>query len=193
MKIIIEQEFDVVDNMDEIKEINEEIEKDKKIKESRNKKILSNITTVCITVVVVSLIMTFLGQFVYISGESMMPTYKDGNVVFVEKISDSFDRFDVVTVTPDSLNHIIVKRIIGIPGDTIQIIDGHVYINNEKLQDVIDTKIEDAGLASSPITLKENEYFVLGDNRNCSYDSRFEDIGVISSDDVFGKVLFTFS
>ena len=190
MKIIIEPEFEIVDDMEDIKEINEEIEKDKKEKENKKKRILGNIATVCTTVVIVSFIMIFIGQFVFISGESMLPTYKNGDVVFVEKISNDFNRFDIITVTPEKLNHIIVKRVIGIPGDTIQIIDGFVYINNKQIDDIITDKIEDAGIASTPISLKENEYFILGDNRNKSYDSRYEDVGIITSDDVFGKVLF---
>lgn len=190
INIIIEPEYEIVDDMESIKEINEEIKKDKKEKEEKKKKFLSNIATVCITVAIVSLIMIFVGQFVVISGESMLPTYENGNVVFVEKISNNFNRFDIITVTPEKLNHIIVKRVIGIPGDTVQIIDGFVYINNKQIDDIITDKIKDAGMASTPITLNENEYFILGDNRNNSYDSRFEDVGIITSDDVFGKVLF---
>lgn len=190
INIIIEPEYEIVDDMESIKEINEEIKKDKKEKEEKKKKVLSNIATVCTTVAIVSLIMIFVGQFVVISGESMLPTYENGNVVFVEKISNNFNRFDIITVIPEKLNHIIVKRVIGIPGDTIQIIDGFVYINNKQIDDIITDKIKDAGMASTPITLNENEYFILGDNRNNSYDSRFEDVGIITSDDVFGKVLF---
>ena len=148
------------------------------------------IATLCFCVVVTLLISNFVVGFAVVCGESMFPTLNSGNIVVVEKISNKYDRFDIVIVDTDDLQ--IIKRIIGTPGDTLQIIGGSVYINDEKLDDVIDTDIEFAGIAFEPITLGENEYFVMGDNRNNSKDSRYEDTGIINSKQIKGQVVFSF-
>ena len=124
-----------------------------------------------------------------ISGNSMQPTMDSGNVVFVNKLTDTYRRFDIVIIkTPDSR---IVKRVIGLPGDTVQIKDGYVYINGDQLDDVVSEKTEFAGTAFQPLTLGEGEYFVLGDNREESKDSRYEDIGVIKQEQIVGRVVFS--
>jgi signal peptidase I len=83
-----------------------------------------------------------------------------------------------------------VKRVIGLPGETVQIIDGKVYINDQPLTDdkYCLSEILDSGSAEQPITLKEDEYFVLGDNRNMSTDSRSEYVGLVKRQDIIGEV-----
>ena len=76
----------------------------------------------------------------------------------------------------------------GLPGDTIEIVEGVVYINGEKLQEVIDVEaMRVAGIAQEPVVLQENEFFVLGDNRNSSEDSRFANVGIVVKKDIIGK------
>ena len=83
---------------------------------------------------------------------------------------------------------IFIKRIIGLPGETVQILDGYVYIDGKKLDEhFCDEKIQNAALASDPITLGDDEYFVLGDNRNASEDSRFPDVGNVRRKEIIGR------
>ncbi|MCR5545698.1 MAG: signal peptidase I [Lachnospiraceae bacterium] len=130
-----------------------------------------------------------------IAGESMEPTLSSGDVVLLNKIG-SIDTNDIVVFQPSSnlSAQYSVKRVIGTPGDTIVISNGDVYVNDVLFHNIAETEdIEDAGLASTEITLGEDEYFLLGDNRNNSEDSRYETIGNISSEAVVGKVWFCLS
>lgn len=148
---------------------------------------LNYLGTIITTMIVTSIILLFVCQLVCVSGSSMEPTYHHNDVLLIEKISNSYERFDVVVFKEDK--QILIKRVIGVPGDDVFIQDGDVYINGELLDDVIDEYILDPGIAQNQIILRENEYFVLGDNRNNSSDSRKPEIGTISTNDVFGKVI----
>lgn len=136
----------------------------------------------------------FLKSFVVdkkcVSGNSMYNTFSNGDVLLIKKIDKSIQRFDIVIINTreQGLKGSVIKRVIGMPNETFQIIDGYVYINNKKLKtDVVSTKIENAGMAEEKIILKDNEYFVLGDNRNASEDSRNEWLGVIDKSQIEGK------
>ena len=105
-------------------------------------------------------------------------------------------RYSIIAFHPNGVktSKIYVKRVIGLPGETIQIHDGKVYINGSVLEDdVSKDDILTAGLAAGELTLGENEYFVLGDNRNNSEDSRFANVGVVKKDDIVGSVWFIVS
>ena len=139
------------------------------------------------------LIITFVGQRTEVEGESMETTLSDGDNLIVDKITYRFSdpqRFDII-VFPFQYqeNTYYIKRIIGLPGETVQIdAEGNIYINGELLE-------EDYGLetilfpgdAAEPVTLGEDEYFVLGDNRNNSSDSRDPSVGNIHRRDIIGK------
>ena len=146
-----------------------------------------NLLTIGISVVVTLLFIIFVAQLAVVSGSSMEPTLEDRNLVLMEKISKEYERYDIVIAKPSNIH--IIKRVIGLPSETIQIIDNDIYINDEKITDSVDVKMEDYGLAAEKITLKDNEYFVMGDNRNNSYDSRAEDLGPITVDKIKGKVI----
>lgn len=139
------------------------------------------------------LLVIFFFDHTTIAGHSMNDTLEDGNVVFVNSIAYDFKnpkRYDLVVFEPHvgNVSQYYVKRVIGLPGETVQIIDGAVYIDGNKLEnDVIDTQIFNAGVADEPIKLAYNEYFVLGDNRNNSDDSRFSNVGLVTSDSIIGK------
>lgn len=135
------------------------------------------------------LIRIFVFDVVKVSGSSMLPTYEDGDMVFVKKSGYSIQRYDVIVVTgsENGFSKNYIKRVIGLPGDVLQIRDGYVYVNGEQLEDVVNVKIENPGAAEHEILI--DGYFVLGDNRNNSKDSRNEDFGVISNSEIFGKVV----
>lgn len=125
----------------------------------------------------------------------MEPTIEDGSQLVVEQISYYLhepERFDVI-VFPNNQGANYIKRIIGLPEETIQIKDGYVYINDKQLEEDYGKEIiEDSGLAVDKITLKKDEYFVLGDNRNGSIDSRRTDIGAVKREQIKGKAWLCF-
>ena len=126
----------------------------------------------------------------------MNPTLENGDNLITDKISYRFSdpkRYDIVVFPFEDENgkRNFIKRIIGLPGETVQIKDGEVYINGELLGETYGKeKMDYAGRASEPITLGDDEYFVLGDNRNNSKDSRYEDVGNISRDRLIGRAFF---
>jgi signal peptidase I len=151
--------------------------------------ILSYILTIVITAGIMFVVLTFVGRLVCVNGDSMKPTYENGQILLIEEMSKSFDRFDIVTIRTNK--NLIIKRVIGCPGETVQIKDGKVFINDEVLNDIVDVNIDNAGNAECPITLKDNQYFVLGDIRNKSIDSRSDGVGIVTGNQIFGRVIFT--
>ena len=125
-----------------------------------------------VIVVILSLgIITFIGQRTKVSGHSMETTLSDRDNLIVDKISYRFrdpERFEIIVFPFQYEEHTYyIKRIIGLPGETVQVIDGYVYINGEMLDENYGLEVmDDPGIAAEPITLGEDEYFVLGDNRN---------------------------
>ena len=155
--------------------------------------ILSLLLYIVVVFGICFLIITFVGQRSKVSGSSMEPTLSDGDNLIVDKISYRIhdpQRFDII-IFPYQYqeNTYYIKRIIGLPGETVYINDaGEIYINGKLLEEDygLDT-IQNPGLASEPITLVEDEYFVMGDNRNNSTDSRFAPVGEIKRQNIIGK------
>jgi len=139
------------------------------------------------------LIITFVGQRTKVDGHSMEPTLQDADNLIVDKISYRLrdpERYDIIVFPYQHAENVYyIKRIIGLPGETVQIIDGSVYINGELLEDEIygAEPIKDPMTAAEPITLGDDEYFVLGDNRNHSSDSRDPSVGVLTRDKLIGR------
>ena len=134
--------------------------------------------------VVVVLIRSFIATPVRVDGDSMNKTFKNGDILILYKLSE-IKRFDVIVLHEEKDNEKIIKRIIGMPGDTVAIKDGEIYINDEKIDDEYAY-----GMTSDyeRITLKSDEYFILGDNRLISKDSRY--FGPIKEKEIKGKVIF---
>ena len=141
------------------------------------------------------LIITFVGQRTEVEGESMETTLSDGDNLIVDKITYRFSdpqRFDII-VFPFQYqeNTYYIKRIIGLPGETVQIDqNGTIYINGEILVENYGKEViraDNRGIAANPVVLGEDEYFVMGDNRNNSSDSRTEIVGNIHREDIIGR------
>ena len=136
------------------------------------------------------LLTTYVGQRTRVNGESMYPTLHDDDNLIVDKVSYRFSdprRYDIIVFPYRYKDMYFIKRIIGLPGETVQILDGYVYIDGKKLDEHFCDEIQNAALASDPITLGDDEYFVLGDNRNASEDSRFPDVGNVRRKEIIGR------
>ncbi len=137
-------------------------------------------------------IITYVGQRTRVDGQSMETTLYNNDNLLVDKISYRFrdpKRFEII-VFPYQYreNTFYIKRIIGLPGETVQVIDGYVYIDGEQLDEHYGNELmENPGIAAEPILLGEDEYFVLGDNRNHSSDSRDPSVGVLKRENLLGR------
>ncbi len=157
------------------------------------KEILSTSIYLLIVLVSTFLVVTYIGQRTKVIGSSMEPMLKDGDNLIVDKISYRFEdptRFDIIVFPFRYAERTYyIKRIIGLPGETIYIDEnGNIYIDGEILEESYGKEtIADPGRASEPITLGEDEYFVMGDNRNNSSDSRDPAVGNIHRDEFIGK------
>lgn len=167
--------------------------KKKEMGKSIIKEILSTSLYLLGVLVFTYLIIHYVGQRTEVEGSSMEPTLQDGDNLIVDKISYRFhdpERFDII-VFPFQYKEetYYIKRIIGMPGESVRIDwDGYIYIDGELLNEGYGREVmQDPGQAENEIRLGEDEYFVLGDNRNNSTDSRVEFVGNIHRDDIIGR------
>lgn len=158
-------------------------------------RIFKEVLSYVIIILVVVLIRTFIVTPVKVDGSSMWPNLNDKDILILKKYDKSIERFDIVVINYDKSK--LVKRVIGLPGEKIKINVSHIgnnvasniYINGNILnEDFGYEEMTDAGIASKEITLGEDEYFVIGDNRNNSSDSRI--IGPISKKNIVGVTNF---
>lgn len=164
------------------------------------KEIIEMVIYFAVVIVVVWFVLTYVGQRTVVIGSSMYDTLEDGESLWVSKLSYRLhdpERFDIVVFPHDEgdgTTTLYIKRIIGMPGETIRIDeDGVIYINNEPLEEEYGYEVINEsmiGRACEDVVLDEDEYFVMGDNRNNSQDSRFEIVGNIERDELVGKAVF---
>ena len=141
----------------------------------------------------------YFGQRVAVVGDSMSPILGNGDVTLVNRIvydATAPKRGDIIVFKPkgNENSHYYIKRIIGLPGETVQILEGEIYIDGEKLEeDYGVSEITDPGIAAEEIELAGDEFFVLGDDRENSEDSRMADVGAVKRSYIYGKVWFIVS
>ena len=128
-------------------------------------------------------------------GVSMEPELYNGQRVLINRyayLMSSPKVGDVIVFLPNGNHnsHYYIKRVVAVPGDTVQIIGGRLYVNGEQIVDERYDKMAEAGIAENPLLLGTDEYFVLGDNRNSSEDSRSANIGTVRSSAILARVSF---
>ncbi|MCD7737089.1 MAG: signal peptidase I [Lachnospiraceae bacterium] len=171
----------------------------KKKKKSVIRNILLWTFEILVVILFAYVVVYFFGQTRTNIGQSMDTTLSGGDTVLLNTLVYQFgspERGDVIAFKPNgsSTAYTSIKRVIGLPGETVQIKDGMIYIDGAVyLEEKSYPAITNAGMAEDGITLGDREYFVLGDNRNNSEDSRFADVGVVKSDYIEGKVWFVLS
>ena len=157
------------------------------------KEILSTSVYLLVVLLATYLIVQFVGQRTEVVGSSMESTLSDGDNLIVDKITYRFrdpERYDIIVFPYQyEKNTYYIKRIIGMPGEKVRIdTDGVIYINGKELKEYYGREIiADPGIAEEEITLGSDEYFVMGDNRNNSTDSRTSSVGNIHKKDILGR------
>lgn len=160
---------------------------------------LDNLVTVAIALLLALLIRVFIAEPRYIPSDSMVPTLEIGDRLVIEKVSPHYrspQRGDIVVFTPPdalqaigySANDVLIKRVIGTPGHQVAVHDGRVYLDEEPLQEPYTAAPPNYQLP--PITIPDDTYLVLGDNRNNSNDSHIW--GLLPAEDIRGRAIFRF-
>lgn len=179
-----------------VKGLNFGKKRERKINLSLFQEIIIWILEIGITIAAAVVFSYFFGVRSSVIGPSMLPQLEDGDEVLIDRFSYKFispKPGDIIAFLPNgnTNTHYYIKRVIGVPGDTVQIVDGALLVNGEEYEEKGEvSRMEDAGSAKEPVTLGEDEYFVLGDNRNNSEDSRFANIGSVRDDYIIGRVWF---
>lgn len=166
---------------------------------TKGQKIRNALIELAVYAVIIVLCIAFVPKYVIqrtiVDGTSMETTLQDEDNLLVEKMSYHFSspkRFDVIVFYPFGKENdaYYIKRVIGLPGETIQIVGDTIYIDGEVLEeDYGKDPMTKSGIAKEPLTLGEDEYFVLGDNRTVSEDSRYPEIGPVTKDKIAGRAI----
>ena len=150
-------------------------------------KILKSWAPYLAIILLVVFLRTFIITPVRVDGKSMNPTLENGQILLLEKINSNYKRFDIVVINYEENGQTekLIKRIIGLPGETVEIKDNKIYIDEVEIND--DYAYGETS-DYEKITLDDDEYFILGDNRLISKDSRY--FGPVKKDDLMGEAVF---
>ena len=171
----------------------------KKINVPVVKEIVSWVIEIVLVLVIAFVLVYYIGLRTSVVGQSMAPTLENDQEILINRFVYSVTKpkaNDIIVFLPNGneKSHYYVKRVIGVPNDTVLIKDGAVYVNGELFEEAVDTAaILDPELAADEITLGDDEYFVLGDNRNNSEDCRYANIGNVKKEYIIGKAWFIVS
>ena len=182
----------MIDKSQEDKINNQSVTKSQKIK----KELIDIIKTIIIAIIVAFVITHFIIVNAVVPTGSMRNTIMPNDRLVAFRLSYLFsdpERYDIIVFkAPDDESTLYVKRIIGLPGEKVNIIDGKVFINDQEVPLSDDYIMEDMLGSFGPYTVPENSYFMLGDNRNDSQDSRYWENTFLPKENILGKVLFKY-
>ncbi|MGI6705423.1 MAG: signal peptidase I [Clostridia bacterium] len=155
------------------------------------KELMEWVSSILIAVILAFVIRVYVFEFIQVIGISMVPTLKNHDWLLVEKISYRFrdpQRGDIIILkNPGNLKENFVKRVIGVENDVIEVRDGYVYVNQERIEEPY---INEQAMDDFPaVIVPEDSYFVMGDNRNRSKDSRDPGVGFIPREDLLGRAV----
>lgn len=151
-------------------------------------KFIRELMSYVIIILSIILIRTYVITPVIVSGDSMNPTLENGEVLLLNKLSNDYERFDIVIIDFDNgiLKEKLIKRVIGLPGEKIEYISGKLYVNGKYVKDEFESTTYDFTTTGLGEKIPENKYLVLGDNRTNSSDSRM--LGLIDKKDIEGSI-----
>lgn len=167
----------------------------KNLKQNKKSAVWEYAVYLLVIILMLVVVPKYVMEKVIVDGSSMENSLYDGEKVLMEKVSRYFkgpERFDVVVFTRNhgTYTKTYIKRVIGLPGETVQIVDNHILINGEVIsEDFGKNPMDTAGIAETPVLLGDDEYFVLGDNRRVSIDSRDKSVGAVKLYELDGKVI----
>lgn len=191
--------YGIISIMNSRRKKNQTLSFHKKTKRKFNKQLfyelISWIFGIMAAVFIAFVIVMFFGIKTSMVGPSMEPVVYNGESVLINRVAynmSSPKRGDIIVFKPNGNknSHLYIKRVIGLPGETVQIYNGHVYINGDILSSDVAADTKEGGLATTEITLDTDEYFVLGDNRVNSEDSRSANIGNVKTSMIEGKAWY---
>lgn len=160
------------------------------------KKIIKELYPYVVIIIAVVLFRTFIATPVRVDGDSMNSTLNNGEILILNKLNKSYDRFDIVVININKTK--LVKRVIGLPGENIEYKDNELYIDGQKIDDIETSRTSNFSLKElyNIDEIPEGYYFVMGDNRGNSMDSRDYRVGLIKESDIVGTTtlrLFPFT
>lgn len=126
----------------------------------------------------------FVFSFAFVHGDSMSPTFSDKQLIFINKIDRNYNNYDIIIFNKNDRK--LIKRVVAVPGDKIVIKDNCLYVNDKYYENI---NIEWFHFNQKDYQLKEEEYFVLGDNLSNSIDSRYNEVGLVYNNEIIGKVI----
>lgn len=170
-----------------------ELDEDRKNGQRSNKDELLSWVKVILTALLIAIVLrTFVFQMALVNQISMEPTLHEGQMLIISKINYFIgepQRGEIIVLKDDVENKLLIKRVIGLPGEKVQLKDGKVYINAKELQPDY-TASPTYAYTQDEWTLPSGEYFVLGDNREHSRDSRLENVGMVEREDIVGRAVY---